>query len=264
MRTYSSILGFDCLASAHSSKKQAAHNAAQEGVERVMSERHRPTQAGSTEYQKERKRRMFEALNGEGMLDPMLTPVGVGQVEQLRATAERLVADAGVEAVLSSSLRRSLLTAAAFEGRRQCVPIVALDELREVAGAFECERRRPRTEIAAEFPSVDLRHCSAEDGLWVPFYRDALKAAVVRGVEALELIMARPESTLVVVSHGAFMAAAVFGSQHPCVISSCDPPRQNCEVQGVHLSRSYNDAGNAVYHINRLLAPGAEEPTSKL
>ena len=67
---------------------------------------------------------------------------------------------AALQLVVSCSLRRTLRTAVEpFAGLG--VPFVALDQLREVAGAFDCERRRPLAEIATEFP---LQRVGADRG----------------------------------------------------------------------------------------------------
>eukprot|EP01048_Picozoa_sp_COSAG05_P007258 COSAG05_NODE_507_length_9159_cov_53.489183_4_plen_292_part_00 len=248
----------------------AAHNAAQEAAEATLISRHPEIDWDSSsgtgtampdvsqlpaDVKAERKELMFIALNGELMFDPGLTAAGALQVQQLRSAAARLVND-GLQAVMSSSLRRTLQTASAFEG----VPIVAMDELREVAGAFDCERRRPRADIAAEFPSVDLSGVSAEDMLWTQFYRDAMKQSPQRGFNALCTIMDRPESIVAIISHGAFMQAGIFNSSHPRVSSSCGPPRHNCEIVGVTLTRSRDASGHDSFH----LAPLHFESTSKL
>ena len=178
---------------------------------------------------------MFEALNGADVFDSPLTAVGVAEAEALRPEAERLVNEGGVEAVLTSSLKRTTMTAwTAFGG---VVPVIALDELREIAGAFDCEKRDQLSVQVGMFPEVDWSSCSAEDTLWVPYYRDATAAAVERGVAVLDMVMDRPEQTLAVVSHGAFSSGAVFGSKHARISSSCQPPRLNCEVRGVRVTR---------------------------
>ena len=118
------------------------------------------------------------------------------------------------------------------------IPVVAWDELREVAGAFDCERRAVLSEQKALFPAVDFTACSEDDTLWVQYYRDANAQAVARGVEVLDLIMdSRTETALAVVSHGAFSHGAVFNSPHPRIRSTCSPPRLNCEIVGVKITR---------------------------
>ena len=191
-------------------------------------------------YREARKAAMFEALNGEEVFDSPLTAQGIEQAKALRPEAERLVQERGVEVVLTSSLRRTTLTAwIAFGG---LVPIVAWDELREVAGAFDCERRAALSEQIAMFPKVDFTNCSDDDTLWVQYYRDANAQAVARGVEVLGRILdSRAETTLAVVSHGAFSHGAVFNSPDPQIRSFCSAPRLNCEIVGVRIDR--DDAG---------------------
>ena len=126
-------------------------------------------------------------------------------------------------------------------------PIVAMDQLREVAGAFDCERRRPLAEISAQFPQVDLSVCSAEDTYWVADRAQASAEALERAVEALDTIMSeRPERVVAIVSHGATMAAIfgrgsaaapASGPRHPRVQCAMDPPKLNCEVVASVLSK---------------------------
>jgi broad specificity phosphatase PhoE len=191
-------------------------------------------------YLQARRAAMFSCLNGEGVHDSRLSERGLGQLPELRRVAEGMVRRERVEVVLSSSLSRTLATAVgAFQGLG--VPIVALDELREVAGAFDCERRRARATLEAEFPTVDLSLCAAVDTMWVKRYREATKLAVRRGYDVLELIAERPERSIAIVSHGAFMATGIFGSAHPRVSCDVAPPRLNCEVQRVLLRRQSVD-----------------------
>ena len=226
---------------------QSRHNVTQEAAEKKLLERFPGSAGGATKaddfpgYRDARKAAMFEALNGEEVFDSPLTAQGVEQAQRLRPEAERLVQECGVQVVLTSSLRRTTLTARTAFGGLQ-VPIVAWDELREVAGAFDCERRAALSQQAEMFPDVDFTACSQEDRLWVQYYRDANAQAVERGVEVLDLIIdSRPETILAVVSHGAFSHGAVFRSPHPRICSTCSPPRLNCEVVGVQVVR--DDAG---------------------
>lgn len=220
---------------------RSLHNDRQEVAEEQLLEAFPGSTGGTTDaaafegYREARKAAMFTALNGDDVFDSPLTAVGVAEAEALRPDARKLVAEGGVEVVLTSSLKRTTLTAwSAFGG---LVPVIGLDELREIAGAFDCERRDRLAVQVEMFPGVDFSCCSAEDDLWVDYYRDATAAAVERGVEVLDMIMDRPEQTLAVVSHGAFSSGAVFGSNHARIRSSCQPPRLNCEVRGVRMTR---------------------------
>jgi broad specificity phosphatase PhoE len=204
-------------------------------------------------YRDARKAAMFAALNGDAVFDSPLTAQGIEQAEALQPEAKRLVEECGVEVVLTSSLRRTTLTAwTAFGG---LVPIVAWDELREVAGAFDCERRAVLSQQIAMFPKVDFTACSEEDTLWVQYYRDANAQAVTRGVEVLDRIIDSRWTSLAVVSHGAFSHGAVFDSPHPRINSTCSPPRLNCEVVGVRIDRD----GAGVFTLSPL-----EDVTAKL
>jgi broad specificity phosphatase PhoE len=186
-----------------------------------------------------------------GHTDADLTTNGVAQLQALRPKAAAMVAASGpgsaaLQLVVSSSLRRTLRTAVEpFAGLG--VPFVALDQLREVAGAFDCERRRPLAEIAAQFPGVDTAALAAEDTYWVADRAQASAEALERAVEALDIVMtARPEQVVALVSHGATMAA-VFGrgssaapargARHPRIVCAMDPPKRNCEVVATVLSR---------------------------
>eukprot|EP00930_Biecheleria_cincta_P095640 TRINITY_DN87588_c0_g1_i1.p1 TRINITY_DN87588_c0_g1~~TRINITY_DN87588_c0_g1_i1.p1 ORF type:complete len:246 (+),score=32.37 TRINITY_DN87588_c0_g1_i1:82-819(+) len=213
----------------------AIHNERQEHAERQLLESFPGSSAAtaSKEYRQARKAALKIALNGIDVFDSPLSSKGCEQADALRVEASKLVADAGVEVVLTSSLRRTVATAWTAFGK--LVPVIAHDELREIAGAFDCEKRVRLSVTTAMFPHVDFSACSEEDTLWVQQYREATAQAVNRGVRALELVMAREEKTLAVVSHGAFSSGAVFGSPHSRIKSSCDPPRLNCEVRAVQI-----------------------------
>jgi len=243
-----------------------------------------------------RREAVWAALNS-GHVDADLTPKGVSrfaiacdvevcseggacgfqvdQVEELRPKAQAMV-EGGVQLVVSSSMRRTLKTATGAFGSTG-LSFVGIDEIREVAGTFDCERRRPLQEIIGEQAEqgqfVDFASCSAVDEYWVQERDLATAQALERAVSgkplstaeridplrsvfrlhfscravsdrphflfgvraALDVIAARPEQKIAVVSHGATMGV-LFSGSHPRVACNIDPPRQNCEVVATVLT----------------------------
>lgn len=81
------------------------------------------------------------------------------------------------------------------------------------------------------------------DELWVEDRDQATEEALDRAVQALDVIAARPEQVVAVVSHGATMGALFEGAEthgvvkHPRVSCELEPPRKNCEVVASTLTK---------------------------
>lgn len=71
----------------------------------------------------------------------------------------------------------------------------------------------------------------------------ATAEALNRAVQALDVIAARPEQVIAVVSHGATMSVLFEGAEtrgvakHPRVSCELEPPRKNCEVVATTLTK---------------------------
>eukprot|EP01064_Diplonema_japonicum_P002450 TRINITY_DN11554_c0_g1_i1.p1 TRINITY_DN11554_c0_g1~~TRINITY_DN11554_c0_g1_i1.p1 ORF type:complete len:332 (+),score=34.96 TRINITY_DN11554_c0_g1_i1:34-1029(+) len=137
-------------------------------------------------------------------LDARLTDLGKKQAADISQFV--LTAELQVELVLVSPLRRATETGCiAFASRS--VPFAACELLRERAHGNPCDRRRPRSELHREFPAVDHSSIAEEDPLrdkegcngesWL----DTSK----RAAEFLEYLATRPETSIAVVTHSAFL-----------------------------------------------------------
>jgi broad specificity phosphatase PhoE len=139
----------------------------------------------------------------QGQLDVPLSEVGRKQAEAL---AERLVHER-LDAIYASPLSRALETAQAVAARTGHV--VRTDErLREInAGVFQ---GLTREEMVARYPDQERRWTARE-----PDFRvsggETRRELMERGCAALEAIRDTGLDRVAVVSHGAFLAAALKG-----------------------------------------------------
>jgi broad specificity phosphatase PhoE len=189
-----------------------------------------------------------------GGVDAELTEKGVAQVEALRPRAQAMV-DAGLELVISSSMRRNLRTAAPFAG---LVPIVAMDLFREVPGQYNCDKRRPLDEIRTDFPDVDLSACSETDTYWVEDREQARLATHGRILEGFEAIALRPERMLAVVSHGDTFSQMMRSVERVwCEVAL---PAGNCDVVAAWMTKGED----GVFTLAAYNAPAEIGSTSML
>jgi len=154
------------------------------------------------------------------------------------AGARLAAAGLDVETVASLPLRRAVETAAlAWQGK----PLVLLEDLRERHSGQPTDCRRSRSELAALVREEVVRECaeggggpvqldlSALDGEVDPLRsasREPFSAAEARARRALVWLMARPERSLAVVSHGWLLRQGIFGPGCRSVLrfSAAPPP----------------------------------------
>ena len=139
--------------------------------------------------------------------DARLTPLGEEQARALRPHMEQQ----RVEVVLTSPLSRTVQTAllAVPPGP----PFVCEDDCRERIGVHPCDKRRSRTELAADFPSLDLSRLAAEeDDKWTEV-REPMEALHARAGRFLRVLRARPETFIAVVTHNDFLTMLLFESE---------------------------------------------------
>ncbi|MHC2105956.1 MULTISPECIES: histidine phosphatase family protein [unclassified Methylobacterium] len=141
-----------------------------------------------------------------GLLDARLTPRGQAQARDAR---ERLK-DIPFELVVISPLTRAIETAAILFGEHPNQPRVLVEVLHRECQESSCDVGRAASEIAAEFPHLDVGHLPevwwhAEPGCEVggyPVEPRHLFDARVAGFR--EWLRGRPETTIAVVGHGTF------------------------------------------------------------
>ena len=167
---------------------QAAHNAlaAQSGATKCGCKRREPGGRDNP--------RADCPYNADAAFDAALTELGR---EQALALRERC-AEAAVELVVSSPLRRALQTALlAFDEEA----VLAQELLREQHGMHRCDRRREREAIAAEQGvRVDVQGLSSADALWTD-QREPKSAVADRCEDFLRWLEQQPEEDVAVVAH---------------------------------------------------------------
>jgi broad specificity phosphatase PhoE len=146
------------------------------------------------------------------MVDAPLTELGRAQVAGAGEGC-------GAEVVLAAASARTLETARlAF--RAPAPPILALEELRARVGPHTHSRRSARADLMARFPEIDFsRVTDDEDRLWTrdPEPRARLDA---RAARALELVLARPERSIAVVTHFTLFLALFMPASRTLLIGT--------------------------------------------
>lgn len=142
--------------------------------------------------------------------DPHLTDCGRQQAMDQQGWSSCLPVPPQV--VLVSPLARAVETGLlVFAHLVNKVPFVAEELARERSGRHVCDKRRSLTEIKEEYPIVDFSHiASVSDTLWTE-ERESRLSCAERGQELLDLIFTRPEKSLAVVSHSAFLLTLFNG-----------------------------------------------------
>ena len=148
----------------------------------------------------------------EAYRDSPLTPRGIEQCAALAEEVRGLAVPP--EIVIVSPLRRAIHTAQlgfrpSASSSPPPPPFLATELARERISVHTCDWRRPRSEVAKEFPFVDLSEVATEeDEMWLhkevtpaEYSSDACRA---RAAELLHWLLARPERTLAVVAHWVF------------------------------------------------------------
>lgn len=139
------------------------------------------------------------------LLDADLNATGI---EQARGLGERIRGRGlAVEVVIVSPLRRALRTAVEmFPPALDPPPIVANELCREAAGLHCCDERRPISVAALEFSGVNFRGCLNDaDVLHNPTRRETVREVALRADLFIDVLRARPERHIAVVSHGVFL-----------------------------------------------------------
>lgn len=140
-------------------------------------------------------------------VDAELTDCGVSQAEALRPRTTHL----GVDLLVVSPLRRATTTGLlAFESHvARGLPVLAHELLHETAGRHTCDRRLPRSALAAAFPSVDYSLLLDEaDPLWGDgASRESCLALARRAAAFTQWLAQRPEQRVAVATHSGFLCA---------------------------------------------------------
>lgn len=148
-----------------------------------------------------------DLMRQDDVLDATLTPLGREQAQAARLSSH-------VDLVVSSSLSRALQTA--DHVHPYPVTRVSLEQFREISGDLLNAKRRTKKELKQDFPNWDLDQIQEEeDTLWTPVMEN-LEAAAERGYLGFQWLLKRPESTILLVSHGGILRYTM--NDHPMVV----------------------------------------------
>lgn len=119
--------------------------------------------------------------------------------------------------VLFSPNCRALQTGSlVFEHLRGKVPFLAHEMIREQNGVHLCDKRRPTSRQAAEFPMIDFSLLETEEDVLFLEDRRETKAEVAERIYTfLEFLEGRPEKHIGVSSHSAWLLTA-FNANFDC------------------------------------------------
>ena len=142
------------------------------------------------------------------MVDPPLTELGRKQCTAVREECSRL----SPEVVIVSPLLRCIQTAKlSFRDHADttATPWVSHEGCREELGLLTGNKRRPISEICAEYPEIDFAAIEHdEDELWDAYgdRRETLLEKSDRIYDFLtSFVMQRPESEIAIISHSAYL-----------------------------------------------------------
>eukprot|EP00746_Dinoflagellata_sp_MGD_P054572 gnl/MRDRNA2_/MRDRNA2_238843_c0_seq1.p1 gnl/MRDRNA2_/MRDRNA2_238843_c0~~gnl/MRDRNA2_/MRDRNA2_238843_c0_seq1.p1 ORF type:complete len:348 (+),score=58.52 gnl/MRDRNA2_/MRDRNA2_238843_c0_seq1:3-1046(+) len=150
--------------------------------------------------------------NRKEVLDPPLTGIGRHQAKELQQTTQGLHS---LELVVVSPIRRAVETAliafnhlvrGAPKGKQSKVLFLGNADCAERRHATVSDKRRPMSEIYAEFPMVDWSLITDEDD---PLYSDTVpetwRQCSDRGFKFLLWLRDRPETEIAVATHSAWL-----------------------------------------------------------
>ncbi|HTR18255.1 MAG TPA: histidine phosphatase family protein [Acetobacteraceae bacterium] len=150
-----------------------------------------------------------------GIVDPVLTPLGVQQAE----AAARALAGHDLRRILASPYTRALQTAT-IVGRMLDLPVLVNPIVRE-RFAFVCDIGTPRTELAPSWPEQDFSHI---DEIWWPAMQEPEEQVIERAALFRDEMRALHDwSETLVVSHWGFILALTGRSMGNCEWLRYDP-----------------------------------------
>ena len=141
------------------------------------------------------------------ILDAPLTHKGREQAILLQSTVRALKHKP--EMVVFSPNCRALQTGMlAFQELDDSVPFIAHECVREETGVHMCDKRRPTSQQAKEFPRVDFSQLETEeDAIFDENVRETKLELVNRIYTFLEWLEARDENCVAISSHAAWLLA---------------------------------------------------------
>lgn len=180
-------------------------------------------------YKTEGKKALYldAALTNNGHLQTSRLAKDVAYAQTHGLTVDRLMV---------SPMSRALETAAdvfPFHYTSVLWPATALEGLREAAGLYPCDKRRPRRELVQKFPAVDFSLLPADkDPIWKKGGREPKEKQEIRVRESLTDVVqlyGLTDQVIAVVGHSGWIATAL-----KMLTGKVHNPR-NCELVAVTL-----------------------------
>jgi broad specificity phosphatase PhoE len=149
------------------------------------------------------------------ILDAPLTDKGRQQALALQPQV-REMKDQPELIVFSPNCRALQTGVLVFEHLTGKVPFLAHEMVREDFGVHQCDKRRPTSRQAHEFPMVDFSLLeSEEDTLFLEDRRETKMEVADRVYKFLEFLETRPEQHVGVASHSAWLLT-IFNANFQC------------------------------------------------
>ncbi len=140
------------------------------------------------------------------IVDSPLTEAGKWQCEKQRVVASTLCPELVVVSPLLRAIQTAKISFIDYFGNPN-IPWIAHEGCREEMGVLTCNKRRPLSEIQADFPEITFHSSmTEEDTLWHPNERESNQSKGDRIYDFLANFLARrPERNIAVVGHSAWL-----------------------------------------------------------
>jgi broad specificity phosphatase PhoE len=144
-----------------------------------------------------------------------------------------------VDVILVSPLTRALQTATLMfvdELKSRNPPrFVAIELCREAFGGHPCDQRRTRSELHRDFPHVDFSLVETDEDTWHnPEKRETVREVALRCDKMLDVLRARQERNIALVSHGVFLETLLNRCSLACVSEDVRSRRfDNAELRSI-------------------------------
>ena len=155
-----------------------------------------------------------------------------------------------IELVLVSPCTRATQTALECFGgvltdKKETVPFIALECLREKAGQHPCDNRRAVSLLRHDFPAIDYSQMEEDADVYGEItlgleHRETNDMITQRTHDFFDWLHTRNETNIVVVTHSAFLSC-LFNHVVQCT-SDVSNWFENCELRTTHFTITKNEA----------------------
>jgi broad specificity phosphatase PhoE len=185
--------------------------------------------------------------------DARLTELGISQASALAAP----MAAHSIELALVSPLSRAIQTA--LHGLPHAAAFRVEELVRERNGTHPCDKRRSKSELAKDFPSVDFSPLLVEeDDTWTP-EREPMPALIGRAGAFLRTLAGRPEKSIAVVTHNDFLQALLLEAPE-LQVSEPGLRRKFLNAESLGLWFTWSEAAAAAISPGRAAADFSPRP----